>query len=220
MKTNRTAAAVKRIMLPVIFALVMMVTNLNVYASELDTNSVRVEVEEQLVIKSSQTTAVDHTFTFQLVSSDESNPMPDDAENGIYTFSLDSNQSGYFDLTFMAAGEYQYQIYQVTEESECFTYDTSVYTLHVYVTNPDSGLAVMAVITDEAGNKCESIIFNDIYDDRASGVVTEPEQLQTDKGTAVKTGDDIQMIQWVLLFILTMVILGTTAWRRRRRYHV
>lgn len=101
-------------------------------------------------------------------------------------------------------GIYRYEAYQIVEESrEGYQYDSSHYTIDVYVKNAaDSGLAAEIVIQNEKEEKCESIVFTNRFEAH-----TGTDQPEGGKGQSAanpaKTGDNTNIDLWSFLIAVS-----------------
>ena len=108
-------------------------------------------------------------YTIVLRADNASYPMPEGADGGVYTMTITGADTKSFPtITYDQVGIYTYTIYQTAGDSSKCTYDDSVYTLIVYVTNAGdgSGLEAAAVLYLESGgdklpgaefeNECET----------------------------------------------------------------
>ena len=98
------------------------------------------------------------TFTFELKSNDVNAPMPANS-----TISVNGEGTAKFDkITFTKAGTYTYTISEVNTGETNYTYDNSVYTITVTVTDENSALKANSVITKN-GENTDNIEFVNEY---------------------------------------------------------
>ncbi len=101
----------------------------------------------------------------------ENAPMPELAENGKYTVA--NGYRGLVDfgsITYAKAGTYQYKVFEVEGNLGGVTYDKTVYTVTVTVSDNENG-ALEAAITKIQGNDYNDLIFRNAY--QASGVTVD-----------------------------------------------
>ena len=114
-------------------------------------------------------------------------------KDGKYVISKDTAIS--FQGTWPHAGKY---VYTVTESKENpmsnVTYDTSIYTLHVYVINGTNGLEVEKIIAQGANGKTDKILFTNTY---AKNDAT----LTIEKNTTGKYADKTKEFKFQITFI-------------------
>lgn len=79
-------------------------------------------------------------FTVKLSAGHESYPMPDGAENGVYSMVITGGGSGNFPMiTYDRPGIYTYTVYQEPGTNAKCTYDRTIYNLTVYIVNAEDG---------------------------------------------------------------------------------
>ena len=122
-------------------------------------------------------------YTIKLEADDTSYPMPEGAKNGVYTMTITGAATKNLPtITYGQVGIYTYKISQVAGSNKKCTYDKSVYTLTVYITNAEDGggleaTAAVRLLKDgeEAADKTD-VVFKNVY--------------PTVKPVTPKTGDD------------------------------
>ena len=106
-------------------------------------------------------------YVIKLKAEDISNPMPEGSENGIYTLKITGADSKEFpEIRFLKVGIYKYSIYQEEGKHNRCTYDKSVYSVTVYVTNSENGdgLETTTVLyKDHEANKLDEALFHNKY---------------------------------------------------------
>lgn len=126
-------------------------------------------------------------FTIKLSADDASYPMPEGAEDGSYTMTITGAQTKNLPaISFDRVGVYTYTIAQVAGSSEKCTYDKTVYTLNVYITNAEdeSGLEATAVLyPGDEGEKQTAAAFENVYET----VVPSPSPTPTPTPTPTAT---------------------------------
>ena len=112
------------------------------------------------------------TFSFVIEAQDGA-PSLDNADGSSVTKTLDGPGSVDFgSVTFSAAGQYTYKVYEVAGDSEGWTYDGNVYTLKYTVTdNGNGGFDVVPTITNSNGETVDAVSFENTY---TKPVVPEP----------------------------------------------
>ncbi len=110
-------------------------------------------------------------YTIKLAADDPSYPMPEGAKNGVYTMTITGAATKNLPtITYDQVGIYTYKISQVAGSNKKCTYDKSVYTLTVYITNAEGGdgLEVNAVVRllkdgEEGKDKLGEATFKNVY---------------------------------------------------------
>lgn len=107
-------------------------------------------------------------FTVKLSAGHESYPMPDGAENGVYSMVITGGGSGNFPMiTYDRPGIYTYTVYQEPGTNAKCTYDRTIYNLTVYIVNAEdgSGLEAAAVLhPSTGGDKLAGVEFRNQYE--------------------------------------------------------
>lgn len=106
-------------------------------------------------------------FAVVLKADDAAYPMPDGAENGAYTMTVTgADTKNLPTIAYDRVGIYTYTIAQTAGSNTKCTYDDTVYTLTVQVTNAEdgSGLEAVAVLYPDAeGDKQPGAVFQNAY---------------------------------------------------------
>ena len=111
------------------------------------------------------------TFTVVMQALDDSNPMPGGQTGGTYSIEIlgeeKTGNSGWFPtMTFDHVGKYKYLIWQEPGTHSRGTYDDTVYTMTVQVTNSSDYTKLYATVTfrdDEGGPKPDNNLFHNEY---------------------------------------------------------
>ena len=104
------------------------------------------------------------TFVVELAAQTKNAPLPKGGEGGIYRMEIIGEGSSTLDLEFSHTGVYTYTIYEVTGDNKDCTYDTTVYTLTVYVTMDEEWtLGATTVLTGTDAEKLDTASFVNVY---------------------------------------------------------
>ena len=111
------------------------------------------------------------TLTVVMEALDSGNPMPGGQVGGTYSIEILGDDklgsSGWFPaITFDHVGTYKYEIWQEPGKYKSATYDDTVYTMTVTVTNSADYKSLEAVVSfrdDEGGPKPDNNLFHNIY---------------------------------------------------------
>ena len=168
--------------------------------------------------------SVASTFRFQLkaVSTTVSElngsmPMPEGSNGQIKIASIEgAGETEFGNITFEKAGTYIYEMSEVNNGVEGYTYDTGVYTVKYVIAEDSTGKKLTCTRTiTKNGQAADEVVFTNVY--------TAPKQKTTEKtgssANAVKTGDDTPIMMWFLILIAAMAA-AAGAWvvsRRRRK---
>ncbi len=121
-------------------------------------------------------------YQIRIVADDAAFPMPEGSVNGEYTAVVSGSDTVPFpEIKYDHQGVYTYTISQIPGSGERWTYDRSIYFLHVYIVNAEDGsgmTSVIALFKDEVGesSKCDSIVFSNVYDPIETSVTITAEK--------------------------------------------
>lgn len=106
-------------------------------------------------------------YTVVLKADDSAYPMPEGSVNGVYSLTITGEDTESFPtIIYDRVGIYTYTIYQVAGTNQKCTYDDTVYSLTVTVSNKEdySGLEATAVLySDSDGDKLSGAEFANKY---------------------------------------------------------
>lgn len=170
----------------------LIMTNGMAYAAE---NQIELElsVKQNLEYKNAVAEQLNQTGTYELTGVTEDTPMPENSENKSYVFSMKGvDETIKIPIVYKHGGIYQYQLTQITEEQERYTYDKTKYAITVYIKNTNNGgLTPEVIVENGSGKKCESIHFTNQYQGESVSQEKETEH--------VKTGDETKIFMWCIL---------------------
>ena len=145
--------------------------------------------------------ATDATFTFQMKALTDGAPMPEGSEDGVKTVQITGSGSYEFgEMWYDKAGEWVYEISEVNDGIEGYTYDDTVYTLTVKVEEVADGTQVKLVKTETVEGGDGTIVFTNKYEKKP-----EP---------APKTGDDAMTTVALLALLASAVSIALIRKRR------
>ncbi len=157
----------------------------------------------------------DDEFTFKLeaISGPEGEdiPMPEGSEDGVKEMSTVAGEEKEFgDIEFTVPGTYVYEITEVDTELEGYTYDESVYTLTFVVTRNDANELEYELTIEKDGEEYDSDVsafeFTNEYEEPAKPV------------KPAKTGDTTMIMNYVILFGASIMLLLALLLRRRNAH--
>ena len=101
------------------------------------------------------------TFQFELSSREEQEGviLPEDLQITI----SGEGQALFEAITFTKAGVYEFEVYEVTGSNEAYTYDTSVWTVRVTVTDEDAKLQTKVEYLSDEESNAEFAEFENVY---------------------------------------------------------
>lgn len=167
-----------------LFCLLVIGFPLNAYA-EADSAAVTLYVD-QIFINNSSDPGVNDIFSYDLISLDTGNPMPQGSVNDIYSFTAaGTGVKAVSPITFSDPGIYRYEIKGNQPVSvRGYSYDTQVYSVTVYVKQTGVNLSAEIVVKKSDGSKAGSIRFSDMYTPAASDpdIMVDPPVKKTVSG--------------------------------------
>lgn len=171
-----------------------------------------VTVDQEVVITlSGSLPSPRETFTVVMEALDDKNPMPGGQVGGTYEIEIKGEEkkgnSGWFPtITFDHVGVYKYRIWQEPGKHPRGTYDDTVYTMTVQITNSSDYTTFVATVTfrdDEGGPKPDNNLFHNSY--------------KAPKGTVTPTGvaDDWPYYLAASAALMVISVFLMTKLRRR-----
>lgn len=138
---------------------------------------------------------------------------------------LSGNTSSTFGVNVSVAGKYSFEVYQDKGTDTDTKYDSTIYTVDVYVTEDDEGNLASEVIAYVKGSndKVDSCSFRNIKS--LPEVTTKVTRTHTDytsygkdyKTTPVKTSDDTNIPKWVWICSGSLLVILICIRSRIRR---
>ena len=188
-----------------------------VFASQ-NVAEVSLRVKQKFVVKN-PVKEMDFTGNYEFCALDKEAPMPENAKDGRYSFSLNGEQAeAKLSLQYVYAGVYRYQLKQTTAAKEKYQYDKICYEITVYVKNGENGKLISQVIAEKGdGKKSGELEFQNSYEGNLPES-SEPSDLSkpNTQSKPVKTGDTTQMIPYVFLAAGALLLMGALICIRKR----
>ena len=157
------------------------------------------------------------TFTFQMKAITKGAPMPKGSEGGVKTTQITGTGSDEFGVvTYNEAGEWVYEITEIDDGAENYTYDTTVYTLTVSVEEVADGSQAKLIKTETlSGGDSGTATFTNIY---KKDNVPHKKKVPNKK-IIPQTGDDTPTGAMAALTVFGAAALtaGTVLQRRKRK---
>lgn len=137
-------------------------------------------------------------YTVVLKADDSAYPMPEGSVDGAYSLTITGeNTENFPTITYDRVGIYTYTVYQVAGTNQKCTYDDTVYSLTVTISNKEdySGLEATAVLyPDSDGDKLPAAEFANKYK------VDPPSDTP-------KTGDESSPLLYAVLIAVSMGVI-------------
>ena len=171
------------------------------------------------------------TFTYRLRAYEKGTPMPEGSAADVYEFNITGTDSVYIgEFSFKNPGVYKYDLSKDTEKCKPgHTHKKDKYTIKVYV---DPELSTGVVVMNEDGTKAEAILFESVYETSpgpadpgkpprpgsAPGSQIDSNNLYNSNGGAYKTGDEMDIILFMILLTAGgMAAFWLTIYLRERK---
>ena len=184
-----------------------------VFASQ-NMAEVSLKVKQKFVVKN-PVKEMEFTGNYEFCALDQEAPLPENAKDGIYSFSLNGEQAETkLSLQYVHTGVYRYQLKQTTAEKERYQYDKSCYEITVYVKNGENGEFITQVIAEKGdGKKSGELEFQNSYQGNYSEPSTPSKPNTPSK--PVKTGDTTPVMLYVFSAASTLLLIGVLIWFRK-----
>ena len=141
-------------------------------------------------------------YVVVLKADDSAYPMPEGSVDGAYSLTITGEDTENFPtITYDRVGIYTYTVYQVAGTNQKCTYDDTVYTLMVTISNKEdySGLEATAVLyPDSEGDKLPGAEFDNEYE-TVKPTPTDPD--------SPKTGDESTPVLYAVLIAVSLGVI-------------
>ena len=158
----------------------------------------------------------DSTFTFRMEADDPLFPMPEGSVHGRKEATVQGEGEVEFGFsTYTEAGIFTYKVYEQKETITGYTFDKTMYTMTVTVTESDGELAAKRVILRDDGRTVDEMLFTNAYRAPDKGTL-QPGRSRTVAGATVhkrsvsnspKTGDTSNITLFIVLGIAAMMLI-------------
>lgn len=155
-------------------AVILLVT-VQTTASAAQYPTVKAEIPVSQTFTNNSGENVNGTFTYR-ITADKDNPVVEGMTDD--TISIEGNKEISIEIVFDRVGVYKYEIKQEFANKLGYTYDSSVYTVTVYVRNDgDDGLKTDVFIQNPDGEKLNKLEFINSYQkqEATTGEPTDPQ---------------------------------------------
>lgn len=186
--------------------------NITVFAEETPSIPVEVTLEGTLSDPAED-------FVVKMEAEDASYPMPEGTEDGVYTLTINgAGKASIPSITFDKVGIYTYKVYQEkTDKQTVKKLDDTVYTITIYVTNPEEGQEGLQItVNKETNDKKQEIVFNNEYETvtpspkpsskPGSPATPTPTSTPISRKGLVDTGDTSSM--WLFAAVSGVAVVG------------
>lgn len=176
---------------------VILLVTVQATASAAQYPTVKAEIPVSQTFTNNSGENVNGTFTYR-ITADKDNPVVEGMTDD--TISIEGNKEISLEIVFDRVGVYKYEVKQEFANKSGYTYDSSVYTVTVYVRNDgDDGLKTDVFIQNPDGEKLNKLEFINSYQKQEATTgepqpPTAPGESTTEKITteSVTTEDDTE----------------------------
>lgn len=161
---------------------------------------VSVDPSVQKTVKGSP--ALASAFTFRLSANHVGYPMPSGSKGDTKTFSrVGAGQAEAGRITFIEPGNYSYTVSEINGGISGYTYDTTVYTMTVRVTETDGKLYAVTKYENPNGQVVSGLHFTNSYYSPSHP----------------KTGDTANLLLWIILMAISAVlVIAAAIWKKKQ----
>lgn len=137
-------------------------------------------------------------YTVVLKADDSAYPMPEGSVNGVYSLTITGEDTESFPtIIYDRVGIYTYTIYQVAGTNQKCTYDDTVYSLTVTVSNKE----------DYSGLEATAVLYSDSDGDKLSGAEFANKYKVEPPSDTPKTGDESSPLLYAALIVVSMGVI-------------
>ena len=137
-------------------------------------------------------------YTVVLKADDSAYPMPEGSVNGAYSLTITGEDTENFPtITYDRVGIYTYTIYQVAGTNQKCTYDDTVYSLTVTVSNKE----------DYSGLEATAVLYPDSDGDKLSGAEFANRYKVEPPSDTPKTGDESSPLLYAVLIVVSVGVI-------------
>ena len=147
-------------------------------------------------------------FTIKLRADNASYPMPEGSVGDIYTMTITGADTKNFPtITYNRVGVYTYTVYQVAGTNQKCTYDDTVYTLMVTISNKE----------DYSGLEATAVLYPDSDGDKLPGAEFANKYKVDPPSDTPKTGDESSPLLYAVLIAVSMGVIVTLFLTRKSK---
>ena len=147
-------------------------------------------------------------FTIKLRADNASYPMPEGSVGDIYTMTITGADTKNFPtITYNRVGVYTYTVYQVAGTNQKCTYDDTVYSLTVTISNKE----------DYSGLEATAVLYPDSDGDKLPGAEFANKYKVDPPSDTPKTGDESSPLLYAVLIAVSMGVIVTLFLTRKSK---
>ena len=143
-----------------------------------------------------------------LKADDSAYPMPEGSVDGAYSLTITGEDTENFPtITYDRVGIYTYTVYQVAGSNKKCTYDDTVYTLMVTISNKE----------DYSGLEATAVLYPDSDGDKLPGAEFANKYKVDPPSDAPRTGDESSPLLYAVLIAVSMGVIVTLFLTRKSK---
>lgn len=143
-----------------------------------------------------------------LKADDVDYPMPNGSVDGAYSLTITGEDTENFPtITYDRVGVYTYKVYQVAGRNQKCTYDDTVYSLTVTITNKE----------DYSGLEATAVLYPDSDGDKLPGAEFANKYKVDPPSDTPKTGDESSPLLYAVLSVVSMGVIVTLFLTRKSK---
>ena len=147
-------------------------------------------------------------FTIKLRADNAFYPMPEGSVDGAYSLTITGEDTENFPtITYDRVGIYTYTVYQVAGTNQKCTYDDTVYTLMVTISNKE----------DYSGLEATAVLYPDSDGDKLPGAEFANKYKVDPPSDTPKTGDESSPLLYAVLIAVSMGVIVTLFLTRKSK---
>ena len=147
-------------------------------------------------------------YTVVLKADDSAYPMPEGSVDGVYSLTITGGDTENFPtITYDRVGIYTYTVYQVAGTNQKCTYDDTVYSLMVTISNKE----------DYSGLEATAVLYPDFDGDKLPGAEFANEYKVDPPSDTPKTGDESSPLLYAVLIAVSMGVIVALFLTRKRK---
>lgn len=147
-------------------------------------------------------------YTVVLKADDSTYPMPEGSVDGAYSLTITGEDTESFPtITYDRVGVYTYTVYQVAGTNQKCTYDDTVYSLTVTISNKE----------DYSGLEATAVLYPDSDGDKLPGAEFANKYRVDPPSDTPKTGDESSPLLYAVLIVVSMGVIVTLFLTRKSK---
>lgn len=160
-------------------------------------------------------------YTIKWKAADAATPMPEGSTDNVYTVKVTGEGKAVLpEIVYPATGIYEYTVWQEKGSNPLATYDSSVYSVKIYVTNATDGSGLESIVVayvDGNEKKLNDIAFHNIYKNPPAQEEAPAEPPKEDKiDVLIQTGQQNWLVFVLIGVGIVLLTFGGTLLGKRK----